>query len=448
MKNTKNKLNCLVNYLKLVPEERAFIIADSHKYTFGDVVKLSHDFKIQYSYLIDKNIALISEDRESLALFLPVVDSICKGVFLQPNDITTNKDDFYRYGNIEYVIRISDMDVASVESLNNNHVFSEKRYLLATSGTTGEPKLASYTLESLMATAKKDIKRGSDFIWGLSYDINRFAGLQVYLQSIASGSTLVIPNNFQTTKEMIELFITESVNSLSGTPSFWRKLLMEPTHTKIPFKRITLGGEISNQSVLSALEKSYSLARIIHIYASTEAGVGFAVKDKIEGFPVDYLSDSKKLPCDLKIKDGILWIKSVNGCSCFLKGVLDTDLDGFVNTGDKVKIENKRVIFLGRDSGSINVGGNKVMPEKVEAVLESNTNIMMAKVFAKNNPVLGSIVACEVTIKKDISYISKKELKKNILSFCRERLEVFEVPVLMKFVESIKINSTGKKVRK
>ncbi|MDN3683971.1 hypothetical protein QW180_08500 [Vibrio sinaloensis] len=39
--------------------------------------------------------------------------------------------------------------------------------------------------------------------------------------------------------------------------------------------------------------------------------------------------------------------------------------DGFINTGDMVKLDNDRVLFfLGRESGSINVGGNKVMPEK------------------------------------------------------------------------------------
>ncbi|MDA1382073.1 AMP-binding protein [Plesiomonas shigelloides] len=152
--------------------------------------------------------------------------------------------------------------------------------MLATSGTSGVPKLASYYLSTLLATSKTDVTRGSQFTWGLTYDINRFAGLQVYLQALAAGSTLAVPPSTASMREIITLFISASVNCLSATPSFWRKLMMEPEHAKLNLRQITLGGEISNQSVLSALEQRYPSAAIIHIYASTEAGVGFVVKDK------------------------------------------------------------------------------------------------------------------------------------------------------------------------
>ncbi|WP_394494184.1 AMP-binding enzyme [Shewanella sp. ENK2] len=174
--------------------------------------------------------------------------------------------------------------------------------------------------------------------------------------------------------------------------------------------------------------------------------MGFAVKDKQEGFPINYLTEETELKCQLKIEGSLLWIKSQHGCSDFLKGDLNIDQDGFINTGDLVEIKGNRVLFLGRESGSINVGGNKVMPEKVEAVLEDSPLVSMAKVFAKQNPVLGALVSADVVLSGGET-LSSKELKAALIAFCRDKLEPFEIPVMFKLVDEITTSSTGKKIR-
>jgi acyl-coenzyme A synthetase/AMP-(fatty) acid ligase len=450
MKNTQHSSNRLIELVKRVPLNRVFLSTQASSYTYNDVVDLSDDFRLSYSQLVDKNCAIISDDRESLALLLPAIDNICRNVLLLPKDAEGHEDTFYQSADIHYVISLSAGQVRYIKAVSSHPPANgepTRAYILATSGTTGTPKLASYSLSTLLVTTKNDIKRGEEFTWGLTYDVNRFAGLQVYLQALASGSTLAVPSNAASMSEIIALFASSSVNCLSATPSFWRKLLMEPEHSRLSLKRITLGGEISNQSVLSALEQRYPSATIIHIYASTEAGVGFVVKDKKEGFPSSYLTSESNLVCQLKIIDGNLWIKSANGCAKFVKGDLEINGEGFINTGDMVSLEKDRVLFLGRESGSINVGGNKVMPEKVESVLEQHSYVVMAKVFSKANPVLGSLVACEVVIDESAKELSSKEIKREVLSFCKEYLQSFEIPALLKVVESIETNATGKKVR-
>ncbi|OAN19075.1 AMP-dependent synthetase [Photobacterium jeanii] len=450
MKNPAHNRSRLADYLALIPQDRTFLVTAKSQYTFGDVTALCQRFAAEHAYLANSNCAVTSDDRESLALFFPAIDSVCQTVFLQPNDIEGAESDFYTSAGIDYVIKLADCNFVSITAVAVNDKVSyaqQQAYLLATSGTTGTPKLANYTLDTLLATAKLDVNRGKDFNWGLAYDLNRFAGLQVYLQSAVSGATLVVPSDAMTIAELVQLFTKSAVNALSATPSFWRKLLMDPFHTDIPLQRITLGGEISNQSVLTALSRSFPQSAIIHIYASTEAGVGFVVKDQREGFPLTYLDDDQHIKCQLKVCQGVLWIKSTNGCTQLLKGKLEVDEQGFVNTGDMVNIDGDRVFFLGRESGSINVGGNKVMPEKVEAILEMHPSVLMATVFAKSNSVLGALVACEIILAPDAKHIPVKELKRELLSFCREKLETFEVPALVKVVDAIKVNSTGKKVR-
>ncbi|MEH6456381.1 MAG: AMP-binding protein [Cocleimonas sp.] len=446
------KHNRIINHLVKIPRDRVFIALQDDIYTFEDIHSLCSEFKTDYPEIIDKNCAIISEDRESLAIYLPAIDNLCKTIFLQPDDIKTREREFYHSANIEIVIKLGNGKVLSVDNIacNVTQQIAETKcndYILATSGTTGEPKLASYTLSSLIATANKNIDRGTEFIWGLSYDINRFAGLQVYLQSIISGSSLVIPSRTGSMDSLVNGYTEKSVNCLSATPSFWRKMLMAPHHKNIPLKQITLGGEISNQNILTALSNSYPEANIIHIYASTEAGVGFAVKDKKEGFPLDYIDGSINQKCQLKIKDNVLWIKSNHGCTNFIKGNLDVDNNGYINTGDLIKIKNDRVLFLGRESGSINVGGNKVMPEKVESVLEDSNHVHMAKVFAKNNSVLGSLVSAEIVLTDSGKALTNKEMKAEVIAFCRKRLESFEIPALLKRVDMIQTNATGKKIR-
>lgn len=445
------KLERITDLLAPIPKHRRFLILEKLDLTFGDVLSTCEEFGNSFRQQVEgKNCAIISEDRESLALFLPAVDRIAKSIFLQPDNCNNYEKEFYELADIHTLIRLRNCKVLTVTQINPQNSFKkslEGRYILATSGTTGTPKLARYSLESLIATSQKNIIKGENFSWGLAYDINRFAGLQVYLQTIVSGSQIAVAPESKSIDNIVNFYVKKSVNCVSATPSFWRKVLMSPNHSKLSLKQITLGGEISDDTILAALRKNYATANIVHIYASTEAGVGFVVKDEKEGFPNTYLDSHAFKNCELKIKKNLLWIRNKNGCKNLIKGELETDSNGFINTGDLVEIRNDRVLFLGRDSGAINVGGNKVMPEKVEAALESIPYVEMARVFAKSSPVLGSLVSAELVIEDAERILSMKELKQNVLDHCRERLEKYELPALIKKVDSIEVNSTGKKVR-
>ncbi|SPZ45723.1 amino acid adenylation domain [Plesiomonas shigelloides] len=247
MKSTLHNQIRLIDLVKRVPLDRVFLSTKTSSYTYKDVIDISDEFRLSYSQLADKNCAIISDDRESLALLLPAIDNICRNILLLPKDAEGHEDEFYQSADIDYVISLSAGQVLYINELSGlqpDNYEPTRAYILATSGTTGKPKLASYSLSTLLETTKKDIKRGKEFIWGLTYDVNRFAGLQVYLQALAAGSTLAVPSNMASIKETIDLFTSTSVNCLSATPSFWRKLLMVPKHSSLSLKRITLGAKL------------------------------------------------------------------------------------------------------------------------------------------------------------------------------------------------------------
>ena len=438
-------LKSLCDYISRIPNDRVYIKNQSLSISYGELSKKIDFFSTKYEEIKGQRCAIICDTRESLALYLPCIENIASGIFLQPNGLSTvDVTNLYISGVISFVISI-DNDEIKIKKINvRPAVQDDCEWLLATSGTTGTPKLLSYNLHTLVSTCKTDISKGAGYCWGLVYDLNRFAGLQVYFQAISSGSCFVLAEADDSISSLIQLFSDHGVNALSATPSFWRKLLMSDKSELMLLERITLGGEIAEQAILDSLKFKYPLAKIHHIYASTEAGVGFAVKDGIMGFP---LSDMNSEQLKMKIVEGNLWIKSNRGAKSILSGNLNIDEFGYMDTGDEVKVVDERVIFIGRSSGAINVGGNKVMPEEIEKVLNSYEHIAQSRVAAKQNSLLGSLVVAEVRLEHDIA-LDKKVMKTKILEFCRAHLDDYKIPALIKFVTNIPVNDTGKIIRK
>jgi acyl-CoA synthetase (AMP-forming)/AMP-acid ligase II len=318
----------------------------------------------------------------------------------------------------------------------------ETKWLLPTSGTTGLPKLIGHTLASLSTTVKRDCPKGRNFIWGLLYDPCRFAGLQVVLQALLSGSMLSVSLSNDFDLQVKEL-VRNRVNALSATPSLWRKMLIDGRIKVCKLRQVTLGGEIADQQLLDGLRHSFPEARIVHIYASTEAGTVFSVNDCRAGFPAVWLKVENS-PIPLRIRDdGHLLIKPAKiAVGREIASLLDAD--GYLDTEDIVQVEGDRIYFLGRASGAINVGGNKVNPEYVEQGVRCVEGVLDVRVFGKKNSIIGQLVAAEVVTRPGIDTVI---LKGEILSYCRLHMENWQIPVIISFVDELKENTAGKRKR-
>lgn len=317
----------------------------------------------------------------------------------------------------------------------------QTRWLLATSGTTGTPKLIEHSLAGLTRTVKRDLLRGAEYTWGLLYDPCRFAGIQVVLQALLSGSRLALPDSLAFEDQLTAL-LAHRVNALSATPSLWRKLLMDGRLAQLKLKQLTLGGEIADQQILDALKGRFPDARLIHIYASTEAGTGFAVQDGHAGFPASWLNSGKEPSLRVSEAGHLLIRPAILAGGREIAGRLDTE--GYLDTQDLVKIQGDRVYFLGRASGAINVGGSKVNPEEVENIIREVKAVVDVRVFGKASSMMGQLVAAEVV--PAVGH-EPTALRKEILQHCREMLQGWQIPVSISFVEELKANAAGKKER-
>jgi acyl-coenzyme A synthetase/AMP-(fatty) acid ligase len=325
-------------------------------------------------------------------------------------------------------------------------------WVLMTSGTTGVPKMVIHDIETLTTALRAASPADGADVWGTFYDIRRYGGLQIYLRAVCGGASLVLSRAGEQVGDHLARLAAHGVTHLSGTPSQWRRaLMMAPDAGGIAPRYVRLSGEIADQAVLDSLRATFPRAAIGHAYASTEAGVVFDVNDGCAGFPMDYIGTVRN-GVGLKILDGTLRIRSGGVAKGYVGGEKLVDAAGFVDSGDMVERHGERFYFSGRRGGIINVGGLKVHPEEVEAVINRHPHVRMSLVRGRQNPVTGSIVVADVVLEGEKQCADRSPqqiaLKDDILTLCRNTLPRHKVPAAISFVPVLNVSATGKLVRR
>lgn len=324
-------------------------------------------------------------------------------------------------------------------------------WVLLTSGTTGAPKLVLHTLASLTSVLGQRVPAPGSALWSTFYDIRRYGGLQVFLRAMHTGS-LVLSAPHEPVGDFFSRARTAGVTHISGTPSHWRRALMSGTTAALAPAYVRLSGEIADQAILDSLRAAYPRARIAHAFASTEAGVAFEVGDGLAGFPADLLRTADA-ETQLRVMADTLQIRSPGNALRYLgeeAGALRR-ADGFVDTGDRVELRGERYHFVGRAGGVINVGGLKVHPEEVEAVINSHPWVRMSLARARRNPITGAVVTAEVVLAEHTSGARERPadeaLTQEILAACRRALPAHKVPTVIRIVPALEVSPSGKLVR-
>jgi acyl-CoA synthetase (AMP-forming)/AMP-acid ligase II len=317
----------------------------------------------------------------------------------------------------------------------------ETEWILPTSGTSGPPKLVVHTLRSLMSA----IANAALHQWATFYDIRRYGGLQIFLRALIGRGSLSLSGDGESVGSLLARFGAAGITHISGTPSHWRKVLMSGEGSRIDPDYVRLSGEIADDALLGALRALYSRARIEHAYASTEAGVVFAVDDERAGFPTSWLNGGGA--GQMRIVDGSLRVRSAGRALRFLGADAPplADRDGFVDTGDIIDRRGGRFYFVGRRGGVVNVGGLKVHPEEVEAALNAHAAVRASRVFARKSPITGSVVFAEVVLCDD--RLADAACEREILAACSARLAPHMVPAGLRFVVDLPMTDGGKLAR-
>src|SRR6185437_2531039 len=198
-----------------------------------------------------------------------------------------------------------------------------------------------HSLTSLSGAITPGSSLAAPVVWATFYDIRRYGGLQILLRALLGGGSLVLSGPNEPVPDFLMRAQSHAVTHITGTPSHWRKALMFPPASYI---------------------------------GHMECGV------------------------DLEVENDTLHIRSPRTARRYLGTAAEALLDagGFVDTGDMLELRGDRYHFVGRRGGIINVGGVKIHPEEVEAVINRHPAVRMSLVKSRKNPITGAIVAAEV----------------------------------------------------
>ncbi|GAA3130056.1 acyl-CoA synthetase [Streptosporangium carneum] len=135
--------------------------------------------------------------------------------------------------------------------------------------------------------------------------------------------------------------------------------------------------------------------------------------------PLGYYNDPEKTAKTFPVIDGVRW------------AVL----------GDMARVEaDGSTVLLGRGSGCINTGGEKVFPEEVEQALKSHPAVMDALVAGVPDARFGERVGAVVEVRAGVAAPDTEELR----THCRTQVAGYKVPALLTVVQSIVRSPSGK----
>jgi len=303
-------------------------------------------------------------------------------------------------------------------------VLPERRPLLVlTTGSTGTPKGVRHDWSRQLSRMAK-ARDGSGQVWLLAYGPQQFAGLQVLIHVLGTGATLVAPS-VRRPQAVLELIHDHRVDHISATPTFWRFMLAEFRADARPvpvLQQITLGGEAAPGALLEELRETFPDARVSHIYAGSEFGSTGSVRDGTDGLPASLLESSDDAEVGLRIVDGELWVRS-SASMLGYHGEDDRPADEWWPTGDLVDVIDDRIVFRGRKTDVINVGGVKVHPLPVEERVIAVPGVKVARVYGRANALVGAVVAVDVVADESAGGaegVDERALKSAIRDACAD----------------------------
>lgn len=393
---------------------------NNKKYTYDDLI-----IYLNKATFIPKNIFSSNYFEIFTNIILGIIYD--KEITLLDSDFSKNEIELLSIKDINYTYVLKKENEITLNSIIDKIQNSTKAIInLFTSGTTGLPKKVSHKIENIIRMVKINRIREND-IWGFAYNPTHIAGIQVFFQALLNQNTII--NLFNISRKNILNLIEEfKISNISATPTFYRLLLpVEQSFTSV--KKITYGGERFDKSVANELTKMFPNAKMLNIYASTEAGSLLATNGDI----FEIKNEFKNL---IKIDNNELLIhKKLLGFSHSLE--INQD---WYHTGDIVEFIDKNNVqfkIIGKKNEMINIGGYKVNPLEVEAILNQHDKIISCRVYAKKNSLFGSILAADI-VKKD------KLSEKNIRDYLDDKLQSFKIPRLIKFVDNLNQTRTGK----
>ena len=259
--------------------------------------------------------------------------------------------------------------------------------VLATSGTSGEPKLVVLTHDAVAASAhatsaRLEIDPARDR-WLACLPLAHVGGLSVVTRALATGTALTVHAGFDATA--VAQAAADGCTRTSLVPTALARI--DPS----AFRTILVGGQAPPAD---------RPPHVIATYGLTETGSGIAY----EGTPLDGV--------DVRIgPDDEIFVRGPMLLRAYRDGTDPKDADGWLPTGDAGTFRDGRLSVHGRIGDLIITGGENVWPVAVERALSTHAGVAEVLVVGRPDPEWGQRVVAVVVPRDPSTPPSLDELR-------------------------------------
>jgi o-succinylbenzoate---CoA ligase len=305
---------------------------------------------------------------------------------------------------------------------------AEVAVVIATSGSTGEPKGAQLAASALLHSARASLDRigaRAGERWLCPLPTSHVAGLGILVRSLVSGTTPVVTERLPDDPRPAAAGCTHT----SLVPTQLRRLLAAGADLT-GFGTILLGGALVPAGLLAAARAAG--AQVVTTYGMSET-CGGCVYD---GVPLAGVS----------VRTGTGGRIEITGPVLFSGYRLRPDLtgqamtDGWLVTSDVGTVDAGRLSVHGRADEMISTGGEKVAPGQVAAVLELCPGVREAVVIGEPDPEWGERVTAVVVPDDPAHPPALQELRAAVV----QQLPHYAAPRALVLVADVPLLASGK----
>lgn len=344
---------------------------------------------------------------------------------------------------------------------------------LFTSGTTGEPKAALLRHANLMSYILGTVEfagAGEDEATLITVPPYHIAGIMAVLSSVYAGRKMVQMPAFSP-EAWLDAAARHAVTSAFLVPTMLQRIVdhleLHPQKAALPALRTIAygGGRMSTQTIARAVG-IWPHVDFTNAYGLTETSSTICLLTPDDHRAAHAASDpsvrvrigsvGRALPgVEIEIRDelgqalesgelGLVHVRGGQVSGEYRDQGSLLDADGWFSTRDRGWLDHDGYLFLdGRADDVIVRGGENISPGEVEEVIRAHPDVIDVAVVGIPDTEWGETVAAAVVLRPDAR--SDAEI---LRSAVRIALRSSRVPALIRFVDILPYNETGKLLRR
>jgi O-succinylbenzoic acid--CoA ligase len=334
------------------------------------------------------------------------------------------------------------------EDCGDSHPLAPRKpcLLLATSGTTGRPRLVELTGENLASSARAScdyLELGLNDRWLACLPLHHIGGLSVLLRCAWRGATAVLMERFSP-PDVMRLLREQHITHVSLVPAMLHQLLREDQTPPQSLRVVLLGGAPARQALVDeALKKGWP---VCPSYGLTEAASQVATvyppnghwREGQAGPPLPHVEVKLEEPGgNIRIRGPSVarWCREASGARRSLR-----DEQGWLRTGDAGWLDDNGNLHLkGRLDDMFISGGENIHPAMVEAAFSGCPGVEQPAVTALDDPRWGDAL---------VLLYQGTASPREVRSWARRNLRAAFLPRYFFRVDALPRNSLGKLLRR